>query len=283
MTIEIDATRCTECQACVAVCPEQLIAAGPAPAAGLAAYCLRCGHCAAACPAGAIAVAGVGEASPVEAVSGDALLALLRWRRSGRRYTDAPVSREHLDALLAAAATAPSAKNFRPVKAYVYTDAAAIAGIRAATLACYRRLAWLTRLPGYPLLYRLMGLPPALREKLAHDARFLTADDGRDPLLHQTRTLLAFTAPRGWAQGVGDAWLAAHSAVLYAETIPLATCYNGFVAQAAGMDPVVRAALGVPASEQVVSVLTLGYPRGRARRALVREPLATVWKTPIVP
>ncbi|HOS44056.1 MAG TPA: nitroreductase family protein, partial [Armatimonadota bacterium] len=276
MRMTIDHIRCTRCQACVAACPERLIGAGPVTDPDLATYCLRCGHCLAACPAGAIAVEGVGEAPAGAGVSSAALLALLRARRSGRQYTNEPVAREHLRALLDAAATAPSAKNFRAVKVYVYTDAATITALRAATVACYRRLRGLLRLPGHRVLYRLLGVPAALHEKLDHDARFLTATDG-DPLLHGARTLLAFTAPRGWAQGVGDAWLAAHSAVLYAETIPLATCYNGFVAQAAGMDGRVRRALGVPARETTVAVLTLGYPAARPHRALVREGLAAAW------
>ncbi|OPZ85216.1 MAG: NADH dehydrogenase subunit I [bacterium ADurb.Bin429] len=276
MSMTIDHTRCTRCQACVSVCPERLIAEGPVTGPEIAAYCLRCGHCMAMCPAGAITVDGVGEHPAGERVSPAALLALLRARRSGRRYTDEPVSRAHLEALLDAAATAPSAKNFRPVKVYVYVGTEVITAIRAATVACYRRLLSLLRLPGHRLLYRLLGVPAALHARLDHDARFLTDGEG-DPLLHGARTLLAFTAPRGWAQGIGDAWLAAHGAVLYAETIPLATCYNGFVAQAAGMDARVRRAMGVPAAEMVVAVLTLGYPASRPHRALTREGLAVVW------
>jgi nitroreductase len=222
-------------------------------------------------------VDGVTMMTPGDTMSSEALLGLLRSRRSGRQYTGEPVSRAHLAALLDAAATAPSAKNFRPVKAYVYTDPAVIVGIRAATLACYQQLAGLVRLPGAHLLYRLLGFPAALRAKLMHDARFLTDAGDTDPLLHHAPALLAFTAPRGWAPGIGDAWLAVHNAVLYAETIPIATCYNGFVAQAAGMDGRVRRAMRVPAGERVATVLTLGYPAARPQRSIARAALETVW------
>lgn len=274
----IDEQLCARCGRCVAVCPEQLIAPGPTATEELAAYCLACGHCATACPAGAIRVEGVETTPAGEAISSATLMELLRYRRSGRLYTDEPVSRAHLEALLAAAATAPSAKNFRPVKAYVVTDAATIARIHAAALEFYRALAGLMRLPGARLLYRLLGFPAALREKLLYDARFLAQDTTGDPLLHHARTLLAFTAPRGWGQGIGDAWLAAHSAVLYAETIPLATCYNGFIAQAAEMNGAVRRAMGVPRAERVAAVLTLGYPATRPQRGIARAELETVWK-----
>lgn len=275
--LHIDHDHCTGCDACADVCPERLLVPGPSPETHLEAYCLQCGHCAVACPAGALEMDGVATVPMGEAIVPAAMLALLQSRRSGRQYTGTPVSRAHLEALLTAAATAPSAKNFRPVKAYVYTDAAVIAAIRAATRACYQRLAGLLRLPGAHVLYRLLGYPAALREKLMHDARFLTTPCEGDPLLHHAPTLLAFTAPRGWEPGIGDAWLAAHSAVLYAETLAIATCYNGFVAQAAGMDARVRRAMGVPAAERVVAVLTLGYPAARPRRGIQRPPLATVW------
>jgi NAD-dependent dihydropyrimidine dehydrogenase PreA subunit len=52
---ELDATRCTGCGDCVAVCPTDCLAlAGPLPWLPRPADCVRCGLCVLVCPADAL-------------------------------------------------------------------------------------------------------------------------------------------------------------------------------------------------------------------------------------
>ena len=249
--------------------------------AAVARYCIACGHCLAACPEDAITVEGFeGVATPLlpsrPPVTPEAMMALLCDRRSGREYRPEPVRREHLDAMMQAASSAPSALNSRPVRAYVLSDSAALAGVRDAVQCHYRRLLRLAALPGFTLIWRVQGHSAAQFEMLRHSLRGITtAGDQSDPLLHGAPALLAFTTARGAVHAQGDAWLAAHNAVLYAETIPVATCYNGYTAIAANGSGAVRRALGVPRGEEVVAVLTLGYPKRRHLRRPPRRPIET--------
>jgi formate hydrogenlyase subunit 6/NADH:ubiquinone oxidoreductase subunit I len=53
----LDATRCTGCGDCVAVCPTECLAmAGPLPWLPRPADCVACGLCAVVCPADAVTV-----------------------------------------------------------------------------------------------------------------------------------------------------------------------------------------------------------------------------------
>ncbi|MBQ9695043.1 MAG: nitroreductase family protein [Oscillospiraceae bacterium] len=50
------------------------------------------------------------------------LLPIMRSRKSVRTYTDQPITQEQIDALLQAAALAPTSRNRKPCKFYVITD-----------------------------------------------------------------------------------------------------------------------------------------------------------------
>lgn len=280
--ITIDPTACTHCNRCYLACPDGIITRGPDLIPDAEVLCTRCGACYAVCPEAAITVLGL-EDVPTPPVSDpppvgpDAMMTLLAQRRSRRAYSAEPVSRDHLEAIIRAASLGPSSQNRRPVSAHVYQDPEAISRIRQATLAYCRQLQTLSRLPGFALLWRLTGRPPdqlpLLRGNLRH---LLSPDNEGDPLLYNAPALLAFTVPRGEAEAVGDGWIAAQNAVIYAETIGVGTCYNGFVAAAAGTQGV-RRALGLPRGENVVAVLTLGYPRTTYLRQAPRRTMPTTW------
>jgi nitroreductase len=207
----------------------------------------------------------------------EALLQHFRQQRSGREYRQEPVAREHLAGLLAAAALAPSGLNARVVRAHVYTDPAALSAIREATLVFYRMLLRILHVPGTLALLHLTGQTHEQLQLLRAELAELVSD-GEDRLFYDAPALLVFTLPRRHPTGEGDAWLASHNAMLYAATIPLATCYNGFLAMAAGKSARVRHALCLPRDERVVAAFTAGYPRLTYRRCPPRPPIPTTWR-----
>lgn len=278
--VSIDGEKCTHCDVCSTVCPDGVITPGPEIGEGGEAYCAECGHCVANCPSGAVTIAaGAPEELPAApGVSPEAAMALLRRRRSVRAYRPEPVAREHLEAILAAAATYPSSANLRPVKAYVITDAARLARLRQATRSFYRLLLRVAQLPGLTRVAPLFGYPSAELRRLVHGLSNISRGDGRgDQLFHDAPAILVFTVPKAYSESVGDAWLAAENAVIYAETIPVGTCYNGFLTIAAGAYPKVRSLLGVSRGEKVVAALILGYPRRPALRLPPRPPMPARW------
>jgi nitroreductase len=127
-------------------------------------------------------------------------------------------------------------------------------------------------------VWRLIGLDPEELEVLTYAFKGLWESDKNDDiLLYHSRTLLAFTAPRRNAMALGDAWIAAQNAVNYAESIGVATCYNGFLIQAAKYDAALRKLMGIPKGEKLAAALNLGYPKRRFVRAAPRRTMDTTW------
>ena len=281
--IQIDMTKCTECNRCFLACPDGNIAKGPVIRPEAPEHCISCGSCYAVCPENAITVVGFEDAeifslSRETSPDSASLMALLRGRRSCRSYKPVPVSKEQIEQILDAASVAPSSCNWRFVKAYVYTDEAVISRIREKTTTYYRWLLRLFSLPGFPILARLINLPSGRLEYFKQDFRYrTTTTDRKDPFLYGAKTLVAFTVPKEAFAENGDAWIAAENAVIYAETIGVATCYNGYVSAVANMGSSVRTAMGIPKGESVVCVLKMGYPVLDFERTAPRERMETVW------
>jgi nitroreductase/NAD-dependent dihydropyrimidine dehydrogenase PreA subunit len=280
--INIDEGKCTKCNLCVKVCTKGVIKPGPEIDPARNRFCINCGHCYAVCPSQAISVAEFKDVRTAElqdlTVQPDAEMALLKRRRSVRHYKPEPVSREHLEQIIEAASNAPSAKNTRNVKAYVYTDKALIERIARQTPAHYKKLLKIFKLPGFPLIWRQMGYPAEKLEAYRKDfVRLTTAKPDEDPILHHTPTLIVFAAPQKDAMTIADGWIAAQNAVIFAETLSVGSCYNGYLTIAANKDKNLKALMQIPPQEHVISALTLGYPAVNFRRAAPRKTMTTRW------
>jgi nitroreductase len=244
--------------------------------------CISCGHCYAVCPQHAIQVSGFEDISTTALsqqakVDSTAMVQLLRLRRSERLYKARALSREHIEALLEAASVAPSSENTRSVKAYVYTDENILTHIAEATANYYRQLVKLFKVPGLSFFWRLSGHSVAQLEHFKKTFAYIKQrQDNPDRILHKAKTLLVFTVPRGEIGTVGDAWLAAENAVVYAETLGIGSCFNGLIASAAKHRNV-KEVLGIPKHEKVVCALTFGYPKLHYVREAPRKPMETVW------
>ena len=275
--IRIDGESCTHCDACVSACPAAIIAEGPAVREEVHRYCVRCGHCAGACPSGAITVEGCEDCvlPPYphdNPVSSSSLAALFRKRHSVRHYRPGPVSREHLEGIVDAASQVPTAHNWRAFKAYVCTDRPVLSALHEGLTGHYAQVLETIRKP-------VEGMPDALREELvfAFDRLVVTPYGGRDRLFWGAETLLVFTTRIPHPLCIGDAWTASFAAVAYAETIPVGTCYNGFLIMGLNESPALKQLLRIPGEELVVAGLTLGYPDEEYFRCLPRRTMETTW------
>ncbi|MBI5014824.1 MAG: nitroreductase family protein [Deltaproteobacteria bacterium] len=275
--IRIDAETCTRCDSCVRACPAAIIAEGPAIREDIHGYCVSCGHCAGACPSGSITVEGYGDVDlpPYHQdapISSSALATLLRRRRSVRHYRPGPVSREHLERILEAASLVPTAHNWRAFKAYVCTDKGVLSALHDGLTSHYTHVLETIRMP-------VEGMPDALREELvfAFDRLVVTPFGGQDRLLWGAGTVLVFTTRILHPLCIGDAWTASFAAVAYAETIPVGTCYNGFLIMGLNEAPPLKSLLRIPEDELVVAGLTLGYPDEEYFRFPPRRTMETTW------
>jgi F420 biosynthesis protein FbiB-like protein len=204
-----------------------------------------------------------------EAMQG-AFAALIRGRRSIRRYEERPVDPETIAALLEAGTWAPSAHNRQPWRFAVLTDLDARRALarrmgdrlRAARLADGDDPGDVEADAGRSYA-RISGAPLVI-------VAFLTMEDMDaypDPARSEAERLMAV---QGVAMAVNNILLAAHAAGLGA-------CW--MCAPLFCSDAVVEA-VGAPAHWQAQALLTLGYPAGRGKPP-VRRPLADVVLGPV--
>lgn len=282
--IVIDEKKCDSCNICFFTCPGELIEKGPKIKKGPDKYCIECGHCVAVCPKEAITLLdfeGI-EISVVpkeSKINGKAMMSLLKCSRSIRNYKPGLISREHMEEIVEAASNAPSGHNARAVKAYVCQDKKVIEMIRKRTMFFYRIVHMYMKMPGIIPMMKLFGMNTREFELWEYTlGEVLPTKSGRDLLMHNTENLLVFTAPMlNPTVLLADAQIAAQNAVVYAESIGVGTCYNGFSGIYANFDPAIRKALGIPWKEAIIAVLTMGYPKIKYTREAPRKIMPTHW------
>lgn len=275
--IKIDHELCVQCGTCVQHCPGGLIGDGPEIDDEIHKHCVSCGHCAVACPSDAIHVLGFEDfETPLYTkdipVSFEALKTLLRRRRSIRKYKPEPVSRVHLEEIIAAASMVPTAHNWRAFKAYVCTDKGVIGQIHKRLSEHYTRFVEVLKQP-------VEGIPDTIREEIAFMFDRLVVDplEGRDSIFWDAETLLVFTTTINHPLCIGDAWIASFAAMMCAETIPVGTCYNGFLIMGLNEDPSIKPLMKIPKEELVVAGFTLGYSDETHYRYPPRRTMPTTW------
>jgi len=117
--ITIDTPLCIRCGLCGRDCPHRVINITIISAEVTTQNCLKCGHCVAICPQNAVSISGY-EDSP-ELITGDmklepeALISLIKGRRSIRQFTNQDVPSEIVSRIIEAGRYTPTAMNKQDV------------------------------------------------------------------------------------------------------------------------------------------------------------------------
>ena len=273
--ITIDEEICTQCNTCYQHCPHGIIVEGPGINEEVLRTCIDCGHCYVVCPSGAISLVGFEDLDiPTYATgipfSSEALVTLLRKRRSIRHYKPEPVSKEHLEKIIEAASLVPSGHNWRAFNAYVCTDKQVMDQM-------HRKVTRYLAKFNSALKNPIESLPDSMWEELRYSVNYLAVNppEGMDKLFWNASAILLFATRYPLLQG--DAWLASFAAVMYAETIPVGTCYNGLLTIAINGDPSIKSLINMPEEELAVAALTLGYPDEEHFRYPPRRTMQISW------
>lgn len=282
--ITVDATLCRKCGACAATCPAGVFlqpAPGDVPVVTPhRVFCIACGHCTAICAVQAVRHDAF--PAPPEPVnesgtpSYDAVLELMRKRRSVRAFANKPVSQDMLDKLLAAAATAPHAHNNRTTAVIVVRDPVALADITALTSAYFRKVAGQLRNPLLRAVLRLVvgkGVDAAVKMLPELDMLLKAVDGGMDMILHKAPCVMLFHAPARAPFAEANVQLALQNVALAAEALGLGGFYTGFVIAACQRDNAIARRFDVPAGHRLFGGFAFGHPRFPFHKWVARPPL----------
>jgi len=177
-------------------------------------------------------------------------------RRSVRAYTDQPVDKSTVEALIKAAIHAPSSMNEQPWAFAVIQNPTQLA-------------AWSDRIKAYVLKHLKPDSP------LAKYRDMISSPDYH--IFHRAGTLIIIYTRPGAHNGEEDCSLAAQNLMLAACSMGLGTCPIGFARPWLNQARIKRS-LGIPDGYVPVFPVVAGYPSGETPPVQRRAPEILVWQ-----
>lgn len=225
--------------------------------------CIGCGHCIAICPKSAVSDDALTDSfSMGKTPESDALLNLMRCRRSCRHFQSKAVSEEDLRLLLEAARACPTAMNLQGTRFIAVTEhISALLDLALAGLGVVG--AQLQKTSTDPGMLRRAGNFIRWAEQRKTDPDF-------DPLFFHAPLLLLFVSN---AAGARDAAAAAAYTELMAAAKGLGCLYSGYFTACSAENEEIQKALRLDPGEQVVRCLVLGHPDVRFQRTAPKKPV----------
>lgn len=258
---------CTRCGECVADCPSRVISLGeggyPVIAQEKEASCYRCQHCLAICPTASVSILG---RSPEESLqlagtfpAPAQLEALVKGRRSVRRYREENVDAQLLTRLLETAWYAPTGVNSRQVRFTVVDDRERMAALRGEVLA------------GLSALVKGGALPEEL--SFFGDIVSQWEEHGVDVIFRGAPHLLIASAPQAVVSPLQDTMIALSYFDLLAQANGVGTVWAGLAKWAiADLVPETRRTLGIPEDHLIGYAMLFGPPAVRYPRSVQHAP-----------
>ncbi len=279
----LDTRTCTACGLCAQVCGLDVIVrdGNGHPAINRAAYCHACGHCVAICPHNALSIPGIASdeyaAVRAPAISNDDMAAFLLTKRSCREFKERPVERSVIEDLIAVARMAPTSINCQERAFIAVTDQRKIAELRAALIKHIRSTLGLIKLAASkPASLFLTADSQAHMHHLRADFEVALRhiDAGDDYLFHNAPCLLFFTGIAMDPSGRDHTLGAQHYLMLYAETLGLGTCINGYAQSA---PKILAKHLDAPQAHTIYGAIMLGYRKHTYQKRVYRKPASIVY------
>ena len=263
---------CTRCLKCVKDCPSNAINIDQGT---INENCIHCGHCVAICPESTV-FPDVGELKklPSLKLSSVAFRDLSAGIRTCRSYKDKEVEEETLDLLVDNMKHYPSASNARPIEITFVKTRELVQRLNDQTaktlLSSISLFTSPLLMPILQLLAPKIDLPRLKNYKMQFMAR---QKPGASLICHHAPVVILFHAPvSSYSMAGADANIWATYTSIFAHTLGLGSCFNGFIVMAMKRNKALRKEFKLPKNHQVYAALLLGHPKvkyiheaGRAR------------------
>ena len=267
LQLTINQDLCSQCGACADDCPFHIITLAdgyPSLLAKRIHHCIQCQHCLAVCPTGALSILGIdpGHSLPLPESFPDPrqVAALIRGRRSVRRFQPEPIDPELITAMLQTVANAPTGKNNRLCLFTVIEDRPTMESFRHAVMEGLRQAVADKR----------------LSKELSYFRHVVSAwDQGRDIIFRDAPHLLTVSVPPTVTTPDADMLIAMSYFELLAASQGIGTLWNAMIRWAFSVIPDdMYAKLRIPAGHAKGYFLLFGKPDVTYYRTVQRDTVA---------
>ena len=252
--IIINPELCVSCGLCVNDCPDRVLTMSETSANYNGEYCVKCGHCVAICPQNAVSMSGYDdlpeEIALPNSVNPDALLAMIKSRRSMRQFTDKDVSHDAIAKVIEAGRYTPTGGNRQDVSYVVFKDK--IGECEKFALDVVRKM------------------QPALAKVIPYMKNLVISDN-----------FLFKGAPVAIVIKSGDminGALAASMMEIMAQSLGLGVLYSGFFTMAIRESEELKQMVDLSEREQIVTTLVIGNPAVKYVRTAQRDTAKVIYK-----
>ncbi len=273
----INLENCTRCLRCVKDCPSNAI---DIEKGTINSNCIHCGHCVAICPEATVfpdsGVVAKLNASGLTHPDFQQLSASIRTCRS---YLDKELEEAHLNLLIENMKHYPSASNARPVEVTIVKTKEAIQRLNDLTA---QKLIRTIRIITSPLAVPLLKIaaPKLEISRLAGYKKNYMARNtpGSSLICHHAPAVMLFHAPvTRYSMAGADAYIWSTYTSIYANTLGLGTCFNGFIVKAMERSRSLRDEFRIPGGHMVYAALLVGHPRMKYANEAGREKPAVTY------
>ena len=251
--INIDPSLCIRCGSCIKDCPDGVLRMTSSSAEYNGQFCVRCGHCVAICPKNAVTITGYDEPpeemNPESGIDPDALLGLVKSRRSMRQFTDKDVPHEAVVKILEAGRYTPTGGNRQDVS-YIVLREKKDECEKIALETLHRMRPELEKAAPY---IKNLKIGEKFMFKGAPVVIVIKADD---PL---------------------NGALAASMMELMAQALGLGVLYSGFFTRVLKVSDELKQMLSISATDHIVTTLVIGDPAVKYLRTAQREKAAVTF------
>ena len=286
--ISIDANKCKTCGICGEVCPRHILETVKHAGEKITSVsneremlCMECGHCEAVCPNHAITLDLFSGSAfqPMQKLELDdeKVLALLKQRRSVRRYRDKPVPRQTINRILDGAHAAPTGTGRQTTGVVVLETPEMLSTLSGMLHDVYEDLDRALKNPiARFIIRRKQGLNTfrTLQEFVMPGMQWYMKwyREGRsDEILRDCPALILFHSPTSEPMFGENCLIAAFHSIMMAETLGIGTCFNDLIPPACNTSREIREFLGLSDEREVHASLTLGFPKYKFKRTIPRQ------------
>ncbi len=262
--VQIHQERCIGCGLCAKDCiaVNIQITEGKARVLG---ECLACGHCVAICPQYAVSIPEFDMADITDigtALQADALLQVIKSRRSIRDYRAEKIEQEKLERLAQAGRYTATAKNTQGCRFVFVQD----------ELESFKAMIWEAVEKAVETNYLPPEVAPAMMDNYKRFLKLRQQTPSIDYLFRNAPAVLFIGA-----NTPVDAGLAAQNIELMATAQGLGVLYNGFLNYTIELTAELKQWLGLADKKSYVCML-LGYPAVQYKRTAPHKPADSIWR-----